>query len=70
MNEEECGGVCFEMFDLSEGEDRTPEAFWTPATTCNTTVEMGRYYHGFRYGIAKNFFRTRYHLGYSGSSNE
>ena len=46
-DEEGCGLVRINMFNLSESEGGTPKARWEPTALRNISVEMGQHLHGF-----------------------
>ena len=52
--EEVCGGVGLEMFDLSAGQGRAPEAVKIVTAFVDTIMEMGGQCHKFCCGIAED----------------
>ena len=51
-------GVCLEVFDLSAGQGRTPEAVGIVTTVVDTRMEMGRHCYGFRGEITEDNMTT------------
>ena len=55
-------GVCLEVFDLSAGQGRTPEAVRIATTVVDTRMEMGRHCDGLRGRITEDDRAARFGL--------
>ena len=53
-NEEGCCLVCFEVFDLSISESRTPETSRFATTIANCGMKMGAYHGGLVIGLPRS----------------
>ncbi|GJX93738.1 putative reverse transcriptase domain-containing protein [Tanacetum coccineum] len=55
--------LCQQVLDVSKDEGRLPEAIWFTSTTRNTSLEMGKYSHGFYHKTTKDNKELRHDLG-------
>jgi len=54
-NEERCGSVCINLFNVSEGEGGASETQWHSTVVGGTGVEMGQHLHGLRDSSSMDF---------------